>query len=527
MRQLPILVVLALVCVASPAESQLRTFYVATTGSDGNAGSSGSPWRTLQHAADVVQAGDLVIVKPGSYAGFELETSGTQANPIEFRAEAGVVINVAIPVRGDGINIEGASWIVIQGFTVNGMPHAGIRSVLNHHVTIRGNTANANGFWGVLTGFSDDVVIEDNTTSNSVNEHGIYVSNSADRPIIRRNHSFGNNANGIHMNGDIFSDCDGCGIVVDGIISDALVEGNLIHDNGVFGGSGINCDGVQNSKIVNNLLYNNHASGISLYQIDGGGAATNNLVAHNTILQASNARWALNIKDASTGNTVRNNILYNAHQFRGVITLTADSLPGFTSDYNVVMDRFSADDGDTIVSLAEWRTNTGQDLHSIIAVPANLFVDVPANDYRLKSTSPARNAGVTLAQVTTDRNGIPRPAGPAVDIGAYEFPEWTDDPLIAASTEVRAVHVLELRAFINALRTARSMPAVSWTDPSITAGVTPVKAIHLVELRTALDAIYAHDGVAPPSWTPSLVAGVTVITAAQVEQIRQAVRDIE
>ena len=53
------------------------------------------------------------------------------------------------------------------------------------------------------------------------------------------------------------------------IISFALVERNIIYENGVGGGSGINCDGVSDSIFRNNLLYNNHASGISLYGIDG------------------------------------------------------------------------------------------------------------------------------------------------------------------------------------------------------------------------------------------------------------------
>ena len=48
----------------------------------------------------------------------------------------------------------------------------------------------------------------------------------------------------------------------------------MIYDNGRGGGSGINCDGVQNSLIRNNLIYNTHASGISLYRIDGGGGST-------------------------------------------------------------------------------------------------------------------------------------------------------------------------------------------------------------------------------------------------------------
>jgi parallel beta-helix repeat protein len=522
LRQLSILVLL-FVCVASPAESQLRTFYVATTGNNGNPGTSVAPWLTLQHAANVVQAGDLVIVRPGTYTGFELETSGTEANPIEFRAEAGVIVNVPNPVRGDhGINLEGASWIIVQGFTVIDMPEAGIRAVLNDHVTIRGNTLNSNGYWGVLTGFSDDLLIEDNTASNSEVEHGIYVSNSGDRPTIRRNHVFGNNANGIHMNGDLSEGGDG-------IISGALVEANLIHDNGVAGGSGINCDGVQSSRFQNNLLYGNHAGGITLYRIDGGGSAVNNVVAHNTILQASDGRWAINITNASTGNTVFNNILYNEHTFRGSITVSADSLPGLTSDYNVVMDRFSTNNGNTRITLAQWRTSTGQDLHSFIALPADLFVSVAADNYRLKSTALAKDAGLTLAAVTLDRVGVPRPSGPGVDIGAHEVPVWlfTDEPLGAAVTPVRAVHLSELRASIDSLRTWRSLSTMSWTDPVITAGVTSIQAIHLAELRSALDAVYAADGVSPPGWTPNLIAGVTPVTAAQFEQVRQMIRAVE
>ena len=85
----------------------------------------------------------------------------------------------------------------------------------------------------------------------------------------------------------------------------------MIYDNGLGGGSGINCDGVQNSVIRNNLIYNEHASGISLYQIDGGGSSTGNLVVNNTVLVASDGRWGLNIQDGSTGNTVRNNIFYS------------------------------------------------------------------------------------------------------------------------------------------------------------------------------------------------------------------------
>ena len=88
------------------------------------------------------------------------------------------------------------------------------------------------------------------------------MSNSADRPVIRGNTSRGNRQCGIHINGDASQGGDG-------IISGARIENNLISDNGRGGGSGINCDGVQDSKIQNNLLYENHSSGISLYRVDG------------------------------------------------------------------------------------------------------------------------------------------------------------------------------------------------------------------------------------------------------------------
>jgi hypothetical protein len=587
------------------ASAALRTLYVAPTGSDQAAGTENAPWRTLQHAANTVRAGDRVIVRPGRYAGFDLRTSGTDVDPIEFRADAGVIVDAPNPVTPNhGINLEGASWIVVQGFTVTGMPRAGIRAVLNHHVTIRGNTMDANGYWGFLSGFSDDLLIEDNQASRSQVEHGIYVSNSGDRPVIRRNHVWGNHANGIHMNGDV-------SLGGDGIISGALVEANVIHDNGTAGGSGINADGVQASRFQNNLLYGNHAGGISLYRIDGGGASIDNVVAHNTIVQASDGRWAVNLTNGATGNTVVDNILYNAHTFRGSITVSADSRPGLTSDWNVVMDRFSIDDGNTRITLAQWRASTGQDLHSIIAVPASLFVDTAGNDYHLSGTSPARDAGLTLAEVTQDLDGVARPSGPASDIGAYELPaassivlsvvrrgsaigtvtsqpagiscgstcaagfssgsqvtlsaapetgasfvRWsgacsgttptcavtmagaatatatfgrvfTDSPLAAAATPVRAAHFTELRAAVDTLRAWRGLSAMTWTDPILVSGATPIRAIHVIELRSALDAVFAADGIAPPAWGPPPIAGQTPVTAAHVEEVRLAIRGVE
>jgi parallel beta-helix repeat protein len=355
-----------------------------------------------------------VLLRAGSYAGGHFTTSGTSALPIRIAAFAGevAIVDADNPVTPDGINLEGTDHVIVEGLTVTGVTRAGIRAVLCEQVTIRDNITDSNGRWGIFTGFCDDLLIEGNVTSNSGIEHGIYVSNSGDRPIVRRNLIFDNNANGIHMNGDGSQGGDG-------VISDAVVEENVIFGNGAAGGSGINCDGVQDSMIRNNLIFDTHASGISLYRIDGGAPSTGNQVLNNTVHVAGDGRWGLNIRDASTGNTVRNNTLWSDHGFRGAMTVDADCLAGFTSDFNAVEDRFTTDDGNTVMTLAQWRTATGQDLDSFVAAPAELYVQ-PGSDYHHEADSPAIDAGVILPEVVNDLDGAPRPQGSSHDIGAYE-----------------------------------------------------------------------------------------------------------
>jgi hypothetical protein len=403
--------VAALLCLATTARA--ADYWVKNGGDDGLDGLSvATAWETLGHAAEQVGPGDTVHVLDGGYQGFYLETSGTPGNPITFKAEGSAVeITGDNPVTPDGINLEGASHVVIDGFVVNGRTRTGIRAVLAAFVTVRNCRLGFNGRWGILTGFVDDFLAEGNEAHHSQIEHGIYVSNSCDRPIVRNNHVHDNHANGLHFNGD-------ASLGGDGLIENALVEGNVIHGNGVGGGSGINMDGGVNGVIRNNLLYDNHASGISLYRIDAAAGASGNLVVNNTIVNAADGRWCINIRDASTGNVVRNNILYNLHSFRGVIVIDDDSLPGFVSDYNSLMDRMSPDGDATILDLTEWQA-LGYDLHSFVATPPDHFL-IPGSDFRLLPSSPAVDAGTAAGAPATDLDGNPRPVGAAIDAGAYE-----------------------------------------------------------------------------------------------------------
>jgi parallel beta-helix repeat protein len=397
-------------------------YYVSETGSNSNNGlTPQTAFASLQHAADLVEAGDSVLVLTGNYTGFDIRTTATQNSPIVFKVvESNVIIDQPNSTTPDGINVENASWIVIDGFEVSDQPRAGIRAAVSDFITIKNNYCHNNYRWGIFTGFTDDLTLENNTCSYSEDEHGIYVSNSSDRPTIRNNHSFNNNGCGIHMNGDI-------SMGGDGIISNAIVEGNIIHDNGYGGGSAINMDGVQNSEIFNNLIYNNHATGIAMYQIDGGDASKNNKVYNNTIIQPSDGRWCIISVNGSTGNTLYNNILINHHSFRGSISIDAATVTGFVSDYNILVNRLSDDDGNSNMTLTQWQS-LGYDTHSMIADSENqIFIDHTNGNFHLLQNAQAVNSGTNLVLPTVfeDLDNISRPQGSGFDIGTYEYSTLT------------------------------------------------------------------------------------------------------
>ncbi len=395
------------------------TYYVSNVGSNSNNGESpDSAFATLQYAANTVSAGDSVLVLPGDYVGFDLRgVDGTQTGPIVFKAWGDSVrITDNNPRTDDGINLEGPDWVVIDGFTVIGVPRNGIRLVTAEHITIKNNTC-LNNSRGIFTGFVENVVIENNLCAYSWDEHGIYHSNSGDHPIIRYNTCHHNNSCGIHMNGDL-------SMGGDGLITDAIVEGNIIYENGDAGGSGINCSGVADSKIFNNLLYQNHASGISLYKGGSAQGSYNTKVYNNTIINASDSRWCVNIGDSTTtADTLYNNILINFHSWHGSIAIDNVSLNEFYSDYNIVIDAISRDGDASAISLSEWQ-GMGYDTHSMLADSMqHIFVDWENGDYRLLPTSQAVDSGSSVVSVfvTHDLDGVSRPFGGRYDIGAYEY----------------------------------------------------------------------------------------------------------
>jgi len=368
----------------------------------------------IARAAREVEPGFTVLIQPGVYSGgIVVRTSGREADPILFQAvDAGVTIEANGEGR-DAFFINEADYIVVDGLTIQNANRAALRISLSDHVTILNSTFANNGTWGVFTDFSNYTTVENSEAFGSRRQHGIYISNSSDYPIIRGNRVHNNSAAGLHMNGD-------ASMGGDGMVSHGLVENNIFYENGNRGGSAINMDGVTETIIRNNLLYDNHASGISLFQIDGASESHSNQVLNNTIIMASNGRWALNAQ-STQNNKLFNNIVMNNNRFRGSILVKAPISPEFESDYNVVVDRFASDgQGDLRIRLTEWQS-LGFGANSLIASPEEVFANLDSGDYRLNESSPAIDAGLQIDLVTSDLEGSPRPNTGNYDIGAYEL----------------------------------------------------------------------------------------------------------
>jgi Protein of unknown function (DUF1565) len=100
-------------------------FYVSTAGSDSNPGTISSPWRTIQHAANSVQAGDKVYVRGGVYnESVNISVSGSGvAGPITFESytgESAILDGTGLVPSGTQglINIVNHSYISIQGLEI-------------------------------------------------------------------------------------------------------------------------------------------------------------------------------------------------------------------------------------------------------------------------------------------------------------------------------------------------------------------------------------------------------------------------
>jgi len=395
----------------------------------------------LQQVLDRAGPGDEVRLADGVYkGGLRMSRSGTAEAPITVKGDsAKAIIDGG---KGDGF-VVASSWVIVEGIRFQKAGRAGI-GILSEpesptmHVTVRNCVAADNAVWGVITSHTNFFVAENNECFGSVKEHGIYVGNSGDDPVIRGNRLHHNAANGLHVNGDPL--CGG-----DGVISRALIERNVIWENGKRGGSGINLTHVQDSLIRNNLVYHNYASGISIYFSDGGPAAVSrrDKVFNNTFyFRPGEGRFCLNLTMQSAEIAVKNNIFFGGIYSAAYVDPTC--LIGLDIDYNVYAEHpgyyvlgDASEDNEALakayrdaglevktekgveVTVESWQKK-GYDRHSSFGV-APRFAALDKGDFHLAPGSAGLGAATNLSGfVPQDMEGHPRPKDTPWDCGCYQ-----------------------------------------------------------------------------------------------------------
>lgn len=392
----------------------MTTYYVATTGSNGGNGSSGSPWKTISHAMQQsLKPGDTVIVRPGTYnESITIDNGGSAAGDVTLKSEVPGAALIRPPSGAWNAIYVWDDYVTIDGFDIGGATGDGIEANNVHHITVRNNTVHGSGESGIQFNWAEFITIENNETYGNARNgwfSGISIYETRNitgdttttgyRTIVKNNISYDNitrpNA-GPHT--------DGNGIILDDFQSTqssghpnynypTLVEGNIVYNNG---GKGIAVHWTDNVMVRNNTSYHNN-------QDDENSGTWRGEFSNQ---DGKNNVWVNNIAVADP--TVNGN--NTAIGFYG-------SGNAGTKWYNNIT--FNGTSGQASTKL-EGGNNTilASDGNKLGVNPQ--FVDPAKGDFHIKAGSPAIDSGTGAHGVgSVDNDGNDRTVGP-VDIGAYE-----------------------------------------------------------------------------------------------------------
>jgi len=437
--------------VNASTNSQSGTdYYVATTGSDIAAGTSGAPFATLSKATSVAVAGDRILIKAGThtddtisnsfgsneyivdsyYASFNIQSSGTEAQPITIKPAAGAegLVLLDCETTKSGILIDDYDYIHIGGLEIFDMNISGIR---NHgHFGNNPLSSGAN---------STGCVIEDNYVHDLIGPSGFNCSlispwGSIDW-IVRNNkmhdakwstgakmacmQSYG--LVNIIVENNLMYNCS-MGVmwkdhhVVNATTREKVQESefryNLVHTTSERGfwltNRASNSTEAGNNQVHHNIFYDCTASERStIGESMAAGYAVSGLmeVYHNIIDNGDAAGWTI---ECQAGNTqLLGNITTRIGGNSFIAIDYALQLGLDTSDYNIfdTGSAYSLDyygGGSTTTStLSTWQgyeaasfvtlLNDYPDVNSVNEVEGNIYTNISTRDYTHKTGGTALN----------------------------------------------------------------------------------------------------------------------------------------
>lgn len=397
---------------SDPSMSMVPTgYFVSTTGLDSRtcvqSQSASTPKLTFASAMTCLSPGDTLYARGGTYAEALQNNipSGTSwASKIRIANYPGEVVwlhptatNFAIRIdvdqqyiEFDGINADGSdlTGAVIWVAFFNPAPNQ------PHHIRFQNaeykSTPSASGTTNIIEIAAKTPIVtggielryltlhgggETGGTDFNTNGYGIYMA--APNNLIEFNNIYDNRGCEIQ----VFND--------DGAQPDNnIIRNNILHDETRPGHGPVSCGIIvagSNNQIYNNAIYgiaastsSGDADAIAMYTGSG------NKILNNTFYGNTGG---LQIFSGASSTTAQNNISY------GNLLFNYSNASGSTTHTS------NLDDG----------TNP-------------VFVNAASANFRLQISSPAKDAGTSLASFfTTDLESIPRPQGPLWDIGAYEY----------------------------------------------------------------------------------------------------------
>lgn len=133
------LILIALTIIVIPAHA--ATYYLSSDGDDAAAGTQQNPWRSLEHASGALQAGDTLILRPGSYPGtLSITTEASAEAPTVVRAEQRRTPRLtADGEEGFAVDIQNAAHVQLEGLWMKPEPMSGrwLRAANSSHIEIR------------------------------------------------------------------------------------------------------------------------------------------------------------------------------------------------------------------------------------------------------------------------------------------------------------------------------------------------------------------------------------------------------
>jgi hypothetical protein len=414
-----------------PVYSVGDTYYVSTTGNDGNNGlatDNAHAWRTIQKAANSLNAGDTVYILAGTYnATFHPLNSGSLGNYITYSNYGSDIVNINPSAPNYYCtNLSNRNYIKIEGLRYIGEvvgPSIGSNGASN--IIIKDCYFTRSSKSGIELNNTDNILIDNcelfETNTTEMNEViSIVTCDTFEIKNCLVHHPIADQRNGI--------DCKiGCtnGIVHDNNVHDVYnalyvdsrgdsdnisFYNNIVYDT-VSVALGINDEDpgtgeITNINFYNNIIYNCQR-GFSVYD---GSLITFTLINNTFYCNAASGFteiWIDNTHDVLVDCVIRNNIIVSDVANTYGIRYADYAAGGVTVDHNLVYNSGGA-----------WHAGNMLGTDPVTSDP--VFVS-PTTDFSLSAVSPAIDTGDDTDAPADDIDGNARPQNALFDIGAYEY----------------------------------------------------------------------------------------------------------